>query len=93
MGNGSTEFLQVAEKQAITFPPFEVNGLEPSAISGLWLSTDHNLFSVCYEGGHVVFYDTIKSSVSFQWQIEIPNQEERAQKPEITCMVAHNLEP
>lgn len=68
------------------FPPFEVNGLEPSALCGTWLPTDHNMFSVCFEGGHLAFFDVNKGSILNQSKLE-------TQDSEISCMVAHQLEP
>ena len=52
------------------FPPFEVNGLEPSVMCGTWLATDHNLLATGYENGHLVLYDANRGSISSQHQIE-----------------------
>jgi WD40 repeat protein len=77
--------FEVQLAPSLEFPAFEVNGLEPSAICGTWLSTDHNLFAVCYEGGHLAFFDVSKGTICQQYKIE-------SEESEITCIVAHNLE-
>ena len=79
----SKDFARM-ENPTKEFPTYEVNGLEPSAICGSWLSTDHNMFVVAYEGGHLAFYDVNKGTISQQHKLE--NQE-------ITCLVTHSLEP
>lgn len=85
--------ISVPDSVSTTFPPFELNGLEPSAICGSWLPTDHNLFSVCYEGGHVVFYDTSLGTMIGEWVTEPPAGREGGEQIEVTCIAAHNLEP
>lgn len=81
----SNDFIQM-EDPSKEFPAFEVNGLEPSAICGSWLPTDHNLFAVCFEGGHLVFFDVSKGTICHQHKLE-------GNDIEISSMVAHNLEP
>ena len=88
-----SDFIKLPDSSTTTFPPFEVNGLEPSAICGAWLPTDHNLFSVCYEGAHVVFYDTSKGVMVGEWVVEAPAGSDAGDKLEITCMATHSLEP
>jgi len=71
------------------FPPFEVNGLEPSVMTGAWLPTDHNSLVTGYENGHLVFYDLSRGSITNQHHIK-PKKEENTT---ITSIIAHELEP
>ena len=59
----SSDFINM-EEPSKEFPAFEINGLEPSAICGAWLPTDHNLFTIGYEGGHLAFVDVSKGKIS-----------------------------